>query len=217
VPIGVSTGNIDECSAGTIGARVKDGAGNVYALSNNHVYALENDAEFGSQVLQPGRYDTGCAISSDDVIGTLSDYVTIEFSTVASNTVDAAIAATSVLGNATPADGYGIPKSTTVASSLILSVQKYGRTSSLTKGTITGINSTVLVGYSNGTARFENQILVQSRKPFIKAGDSGSLLVTDPGRNPVGLLFAGDSSGKYAWANPIGDVLDAFRVTIDGE
>src|SRR5918995_304891 len=46
VPIGVSTGNVGECSAGTIGARVRSGA-NVYALSNNHVYARENAAPIG--------------------------------------------------------------------------------------------------------------------------------------------------------------------------
>ena len=50
VPIGISTGNAGECSAGTIGARVKDGSGHVFALSNNHVYALENKAPLGSQV-----------------------------------------------------------------------------------------------------------------------------------------------------------------------
>ena len=48
------------------------------------------------------------------------------------------------------------------------------------------------------------------------AGDSGSLLVTDPDKNPVGLLFAGDSSGKFAIANQIDDVLDALGVTVDG-
>jgi hypothetical protein len=68
-----------------------------------------------------------------------------------------------------------------------------------------------------GTALFVNQIVVYGNKPFIKAGDSGSLLVTDPGRNPVGLLFAGTSSGKYAIANQIDDVLTALGVTIDGE
>ena len=41
VPIGVSTGH-PAISAGTLGCRVKDGAGNVYALSNNHVYANQN-------------------------------------------------------------------------------------------------------------------------------------------------------------------------------
>lgn len=40
--------------------------------------------------------------------------------------------------------------------------------------------------------------------------------MTDPGTNPVGLLFAGDSSGKTAIANPIDAVLSAFGITIDG-
>jgi hypothetical protein len=33
----------------------------------------------------------------------------------------------------------------------------------------------------------------------------------------VGLLFAGNSSGKYAIANPIREVLNSFGVTIDGQ
>lgn len=45
VPIGVSTGH-PNVTAGTIGCRVTDGS-NVYALSNNHVYADENDADIG--------------------------------------------------------------------------------------------------------------------------------------------------------------------------
>jgi hypothetical protein len=51
----------------------------------------------------------------------------------------------------------------------------------------------------------------------MKAGDSGSLLVTDPGREPIGLLFAGSRSGKTAIANRIDLVLDRFNVHIDGE
>lgn len=215
VPIGVSTGNEGECSAGTIGARVTDGT-NVYALSNNHVYALENGADIRSTVLQPGRYDTGCATDPEDAIGTLFDFVPIDFGG-ALNTVDAAIALSSTgdLGNATPTNGYGTPSSTVLPPALRMEVQKYGRTTALTKGQVTGINARVLVGYTSGTARFENQIIVEARKAFIKAGDSGSLLVTDPGKNPVGLLFAGDGSGRFAVANPIQDVLDAFGVSID--
>src|SRR6266540_474005 len=71
VPIGVSTGNANECSAGTIGARVKSGT-EVYALSNNHIYALENGAAIGSDIVQPGRYDTGCVLDAANVIGQLS-------------------------------------------------------------------------------------------------------------------------------------------------
>jgi len=219
VPIGVSTGNEGECSAGTIGARVKDSAGVVYALSNNHVYALENNAPAGSNVHQPGRYDTKCVGDPANVIGTLSDFEPIVFSTAASNVIDAAIAVSSTanLGQATPSDGYGTPKSATAPAALEAAVQKYGRTTNLTRGAITGINATVNVGYSSGTARFVGQIVVSAAKPFIKAGDSGSLLVTDPGRNPVGLLFAGSSSGKAAIANPVNAVLQRFGVEIDGE
>jgi uncharacterized protein YaiE (UPF0345 family) len=41
--------------------------------------------------------------------------------------------------------------------------------------------------------------------------------VTDSGRNPVGLLFAGDQTGTYAVANRIDLVLGAFDVTVDGD
>lgn len=227
VPIGVSTGNVEECSAGTIGARVKAADGSYYALSNNHVYAGEGSAPLGSKVLQPGRYDTGCAWSEENVIGSLAAFAPIVFSTAASNELDAAIASIPTepvltVGNSTPSNGYGTPSSTTLPAleSLRLSVQKYGRTTSLTSGTVTAVNGIVNVGYSAGTARFVNQIIVQSNKPFIKAGDSGSLLVTkssSAANNPVGLLFAGDTSGKYAVANPIDAVLAEFGVTVDGK
>jgi hypothetical protein len=221
VPIGVSTGNAGECSAGTIGARVKDGSGNVYALSNNHVYALENTAPLGSTVLQPGLYDTGCVFSAKNAIGTLSAYEPIEFSSKASNVVDAAIAAssTSSLGKSTPAGGYGTPSSTPIAAKVGQAVQKFGRTSSLTTGKVTSVNGIVEVSYgAAGTARFVDQVFVEGKKAFLKAGDSGSLLVTqNSSANPVGLLFASDSSGKFAIANPIGPVLADFGVSIDGK
>ena len=215
VSIGVSTGNEGGCSAGTIGARVTDGT-NVFALSNNHVYALEDQAPIGSQVLSPGLYDTGCVFDPANVIGTLAAFV--EIHSGGDKTIDAAIALSSTahLGNATPADGYGTPKSATVSAIVGQGAQKYGRTTSLTKGTITAINVTVRVGYSNGTVTFKNQIIFEGTKPVIKSGDSGSLLVTDPGLNPVGLLFAGNRSGKLAVANPIDLVLTAFGVTVDG-
>jgi hypothetical protein len=214
VPIGVSTGNAGECSAGTISCRVTDGT-HVYALSNNHVYALENDAAIDSEVVQPGLYDTRCRYSADNVIGTLADFNTIYFDGT-ENTIDAAIALTSTadLGKSTPPNGYGTPKSTPTAPLLDMAVQKYGRTTGLTHGTVVAIDGIVNVTYSSGTALFVNQIIVTPGS-FIRAGDSGSLMVTDPGRNPVGLLFAGSS--LMAVANPIGPVLDYFDVTIDGE
>ncbi|HJR16606.1 MAG TPA: hypothetical protein VJ808_07115 [Gemmatimonadales bacterium] len=215
VPIGVSTGNQRECSAGTIGARVKSGS-TTYALSNNHVYALENSAPLGSNVLQPGRFDLNCASGSNALLGKLSKFVRITFSTTANNRVDAAIAAatTTNLGRSTPGDGYGTPRSTTVAAALNQTVRKYGRTTGQTTGSVVGLNATVNVGYSHGTARFVGQIVIRGKGAFSRGGDSGALIV-DGNRRPVGLLFAGSSNG-YTFANRIGDVLSALSVSIDG-
>ena len=233
VPIGVSTGNVTaaDCATGTIGARVIDGSGNVYALSNNHVYALTNRAPLGSLVAQPGLVDDGCVtpeIDDDatlsDVIGPLAAFQTIAFCRghkCPANTIDAAIASstTDELGDRTPTDGYGRPATGLgVSASVGQSVEKYGRTTAQTTGTVTGINASVLVSYGSGkTALFVHQIVFEnSGLPVIGAGDSGSLLVTtDAPHSAVGLLFAGNASGSMAIGNPIGAVLTRFGVTID--
>jgi hypothetical protein len=197
---------------------VKDANGNVYALSNNHVYARENAALPNSAVLQPGLYDTNCTFNPANVIGSLSSFVPIVFSTSGNNTVDAAIALShvSLLGNATPSNGYGTPRSATVSAFIGQRVKKYGRTTSQTSGQVFGINAIVLVGYGSGTAQFVDQIIVKSSRAFILPGDSGALMVTAQSNNPVGLLFAGNANGKIAIANRIDAVLNAFSVTIDG-
>lgn len=225
VPIGVSTGNIGECSAGTIGARLKDASGKVYALSNNHVYALQNTAPIGSNILQPGLYDTRCRTGLSNVIGTLSQFVTIDFSG-ATNTVDAAIvlSSTGKLRKATPSGGYGQPNSLTYTQatgkspSVRQSVKKYGRSTRLTTGTITAINATIKVCYDSSCsliATFRNQIAI-GYKGFSSAGDSGSLIVTnDSNAYPIGLLFAGGTGATFA--NPIDMVLERFNMSIDGK
>lgn len=214
VPIGVSTGH-PAITAGTIGCRVMDGQGNVYALSNNHVYADINAASIGDAVIQPGTFDGGSSPADD--IGNLAAFVPISFS--GTNTIDAAIASTttSLVGNSTPSDGYGTPGSTTTAAVPGNRVQKYGRTTGQTSGRIDAINATVNVSYgAPGVATFVGQIIVRPGN-FSAGGDSGSLIVANGGPNnqdPVGLLFAGSS--QVTIANPIDAVLSAFNVTVDG-
>lgn len=217
VPIGISTGNILSCSSGTIGCRVS-GSGSVYALSNNHVYALENRAAMGTDVVQPGRYDNRppCATKTADIIGTLAAFVPISFGDDSVNYVDAALATTNEqnLGTGTPNNGYGVPLASPVTAFIGQAVQKYGRTTGLTKGHVESINATVTVGYDSGTAVFYDQIIV-TPGTFSGAGDSGSLIVSDPEGAPVGLLFAGSYS--HTVANQIGRVLQALDVSIDVE
>ena len=219
VPIGVSTGQVD-VTAGTIAARVVSGD-RVFALSNNHVYANRNAARPGDGILQPGSVDGG--VNPDDAIGTLHDFEPIRFCApfpaCPENRIDAAIASTTTgqLGNATPANGYGTPRTETVSARLGMEVQKYGRTTGHTTGRIVGINATVNVGFRDQTARFAGQILV-SGGGFSAPGDSGSLIVSGGSgpnaRRPVGLLFAGSQTGTLA--NPIDPVLRRFDVAIDG-
>ncbi len=229
-PAGYSVGHPD-ITAGTIGARVRDALGRVYILSNNHVLANSNGATIGDPEYQPGPFDGG---TSADQIATLSDFQVINF-TGGSNTIDAAIAlsTTSLLDNATPADqGYGMPNATIYGDAngdglfdnrdalLGLNVQKYGRTTRLTHGQITGVNATVSVCYEVieftcvKIARYTDQLII-SPPGFSNGGDSGSLIVTDDGNlNPVALLFAGSSTVTIG--NRIDLVLNRFGVTIDG-
>lgn len=218
VPIGVSTGHPD-ITAGTIGARVTDGD-KVFALSNNHIFAANNGGRAGDNLLQPGVVDGGR--NPDDVIATLYDFEPISFCsgfTCPLNQLDAAIALTTVedVGNETPEGGYGAPRESPAEAKLGLKVQKYGRTTGYTHGQVSGINATIDVGYKNGKARFEGQIVITGNG-FSAGGDSGSLIVTEglllADRRPVGLLFAG--TGTSTLANPIELVLDRFGVKIDG-
>jgi hypothetical protein len=220
VPIGVSTGH-PRVTAGTIGARVTDGS-RTFALSNNHIFAAGNGGSEGDNLLQPGVADGGR--DPDDAIGTLFDFEPLRFCqriACTPNRIDAAIALTSPedLGNETPEDGYGTPRRRTVEPALGLEVQKFGRTTGLTRGRITGINATIDVSYRDGIARFEDQIVISGGEGgFSAGGDSGSLVVTKGAllgdRRPVGLLFAG--SNVSTLANPIDPVLERFGVRVDG-
>lgn len=220
VPTGVSVGH-ENISAGTIGPRVSKN-GNVYILSNNHVIADVNEAQIGDPILQPGPFDGGV---SADQIATLAEFKSLN-TRGGNNVMDAAIALTSVaeVGTATHPDGYETPSSTTVPAVIGMPLQKYGRTTGLTRGTIDAINVEIVVCYETVfelcslEANFVNQIAVRglaSTPDFSQGGDSGSLVVTDDSAlNPGGLLFA--SNNVLPYVNPVDPILAEFGVTIDG-
>src|SRR4029453_18562862 len=208
---------------GTPGALVEDGSGNQYILSNNHVLARTNAAATGEGIVQPGLIDQSPACFKDntDIVANLSEFIPILFKTKGTmppNAVDAAIArvrADYVYSTGTILD-IGTLSSDTVEPILGMAVKKSGRTTGLTRGTISAIDVTVDIFYGSGkSARFTNQTMV-TPGGFIAAGDSGSLMVEDVDVNPhaVGLLFAGSST--TAIANPIDDVLKSFGVSMVG-
>jgi len=216
------------CCGGTLGSCVKKGT-TQYVLSNYHV--LEADivsggngriAQAGDPVVQPGLIDVNCTAANAQNVASLSGIKSLP-----SSNVDCAIA--SVISGQVRTDGsileVGTISATTVAASVGQAVKKSGRTTGLSRSTVTGLNATVSVQYENECAggnsfvkTFTGQIVIKNRgSRFLNSGDSGSLMVQDVSTNPkaVGLLFAGSSTS--AIANPIGQVLSFLGATMVGQ
>ena len=231
IKLGTSGSNVNDinasfCCTGTLGSLVKDTGGNLYILSNNHVLARSNAGKTGEAIMQRGYVDTVPVCSKNGTINVadLSKFVTLNFSG-GNNTVDGAIA--KIISGQVSTSGtileIGTLSTTTVTPSVGLKVEKSGRTTALTKGTIGAINVTVTVtgygacGLGTETAKFVSQFQINS-STFSSGGDSGSLIVTQPSAgktpNPVGLLFAGSSTSTIA--NPINSVLTALGVSFVG-
>ncbi len=206
------------CCGGTLGSLVQVN-GVQYILSNYHVF--ESDivpggnglvAASGDPVIQPGLIDVGCNAGGAQAVASLAT-----LSSLPNANVDCAVA--QVVPGAVRTDGaileIGTISSTTVAAALRQAVKKSGRTSKLTRSTISGLNATISVAYDNEcaggaafTKTFTGQIVIANRgSKFLAGGDSGSLMVEDVSTNPraVGLLYAGSSTS--AIANPINEVL----------
>ncbi len=215
------------CCGGTLGSLVQKG-GNQYILSNYHV--LEADivsggnsrtAQAGDPVVQPGLIDVSCNAANAQNVATLSGIKSLP-----NSNVDCAIA--QVIPGMVDASGsileIGTLSSSTVSASIGQAVKKSGRTTGLTRSSISGLNATVSVSYENecagGTAftkTFTGQIVIGNKHSgFLDSGDSGSLMVEDVSNNPraVGLLFAG--SRTDAIANPINEVLSFLNASMVG-
>lgn len=223
-----------ECCEGTLGSLVKDGNSVYYILSNNHVLARQSTraghAAKGESIVQPGLIASSCQVDQNAVVASLKAWVPLKVSPTAKNLDDAAIA--QVRSGEVDLSGaiwnIGPIAPDIVASNQVtlnLPVQKQGRTSCLTFGTVDGIDATIVVRYTKdcrsigaGRARFIHQIVVGGF--FSSPGDSGSLVVTqDACPRAIGLLFAGGRDADnlpLAFANPIDSVLDAFRVSMVG-
>ncbi len=235
IQLGTSGGNVNDiangfCCSGTLGSLVQKG-GTQYILSNSHVLCGDvvpggNGivSQIGDQINQPGLVDNSCSASGTNIVANLSSLSTIY--PPGSTNVDCAIA--QVIPGEVSANGaileIGTISASTVAAFVGQAVKKSGRTTGLTRSSISGINATVSVGYetecngSSFTNTFTGQILVKNKgSKFLNSGDSGSLMVEDVSTNPraVGLLYAGSST--IAVANPINDDLSFLGVTMVGQ
>jgi hypothetical protein len=215
VGVGASVGHF-AITAGSVGAfvRVEDDD-RARLLSNNHVLANENQGVPGDEILQPGPADGGRL--SIDRIGMLERFV--ELDAEGTNEIDAALALLDDgIGFVNKIDGEPLGEEPAEVDE-VEAVMKQGRTTGLTRGTVSAIEvDGLLVSFSAGTLRFDNQIEISGTVgAFSAGGDSGSLIVDEATRRGVALLFAGSEQGGTAGAgvtygNPLTSVFPRLGV-----
>jgi hypothetical protein len=215
-PPGASVGFRDPAdppTAGTLGALARRNAQR-FILSNNHVLVptSQRDSAVGTPVFQPAPFDAS-GPSNNSRVGRLSAFVRLHANRP--NLVDCAIAeldSPSLVTNSIL--GIGAPRGVGVAQA-DAPVEKFGRTTRFSVGTVASTNAEVLVRYPGiGTLLFQNQIMIRGRNglPFSSEGDSGALIIERTTGRAIGLLFAVTPNGVFA--NHIGDVLQALNVSL---
>jgi len=224
------------CCGGTFGSLVQKG-GTKYILTNYHVLYADivnggnsRVATAGDPVIQPGLIDVNCTAANAQNVGTLvanggslpmgGTAVDVGIAQVTPGMVDETGAILNV----------GTIGATTQSPSIGLAVKKMGRTTGLTRSSISAINGAFSITYENEcaggtsfTQSYTNQIVIANQRcGFQNGGDSGSLLVQDVTTNPkaVGLCFAGSvtcNQTAIAIANPINAVLSYLGATMVGQ
>ncbi|MBI1762152.1 MAG: hypothetical protein HYR56_12035 [Acidobacteria bacterium] len=210
--------------AGTFGALVKDTAGNLYILSNNHVLAFESGVEPdgttirqalspGAPIFQPGLLDGGKI--STDKLAELTRWVDLRADRT-DNLVDCAIAKVVLAAQVKREILFiGAPTGTKTAAKDMI-VHKFGRTTSYRAGRVSSVLFDLTVPYEVGDVTFTDQIAIRglNGKRFSDSGDSGSSILERDTNKVVGLLFAGSTNGAFTFANHITDVLTQLKVRL---
>ena len=222
VPAGVSVGNKNEGSSGTIGAVVQKN-GIRYILSNNHVIAFESGVDasgvtrvglpVGSPIYQPGLLDGGHVTT--DKVAELTRWIDLHADS-SDNKVDGAIAKLTPQSIGSSSILFiGPPQGTTVAVRDMI-VHKFGRTTSYRAGRVTSVAFDLTVPYEVGDVVFQDQLAVRglNNRKFSDSGDSGSAILDRASNKVVGLLFAGATTGNLTFGNHISDVLSQLHVKL---
>lgn len=208
---------------GTVGCFVRLQDGRPGFLSNNHVIAGENRGQNGAdRILQPGSR----IFDPADHIATLMDFEGLRTSPPSArparggvnfNELDAATAA--LLAEDYEQEYLSSRGLRALSGSAVGRngdrVLKVGRTTGLTRGTITDIATIVgPIAYAPGICWFRRSLTIEGidGTQFSDKGDSGSAIILEATNEVVGLLYAGN--GRQTYACPIESVLARFSCTI---
>ena len=159
-------------------------------------------ASVGDDVDQSGLVDVACQYIAGDIVADVTDWAPF-----GAFNIDAAIAR--ARAGQVRTDGaileIGTIANTTAQPFVGQAVKKSGRTTGLTRSSISALNATITVGYTDEcagnsfTVPYTGQIVIGNRgSRFLNSGDSGSLMVEDVATNPraVGLLYAGAAASQ---------------------
>lgn len=196
---------------GTLGALVRDReSGAVMAMTNFHVACVDDQWSAGDRMVQPGRPDGGDPAT--DEFGTLARAQLTENTDGAVVTLDG--------DRQWSAEVTGIGDVAGVAEAAPgTAVQKRGRTTEHTFGTVASTEASLSLDYGDGlgSRTFRRQVRIttdaEQSERFSDGGDSGSV-VLDAERRVVGLLFAGSTDGSTTFANPIAAALEELGVEV---
>jgi hypothetical protein len=200
--------NVPPAAAGTLGAILSAG-GNQYTLSSNHVLAYNGRVPLGAAVVAPGTLDDPYG---RNVVSRLSHFVALQpaawpFNGTPDNIADCALA--EVLSPNAIAHGPQVQVAAPV--STVTNVRKQGRTTSSTQAPVCMWSLTATpVDLSFGTYCFSGfmatlgsyQQGIWRADPFAAPGDSGALVLTDPGNQALGLVTARAYSSGVFSPNP---------------
>lgn len=215
--------------AGTLGCLVRDNAGVLFGLTNNHVSGMSNYASIGEKILAPGHLDIAPGGINPFTIGYHERALPMvqgkpDNVNIATNS-DAALIriasehlVSSYQGNLfdTPTGTFELLAGQTV--------EKVGRTTGYTKGEVLGevigphpigYNTP---GYGGHLSFFEPIFAIRgfNGEHFSQSGDSGSLITIQAGdvRFAVGLVFAGNATTGISYALSLQPILANLGVTL---
>lgn len=229
----ISVGNCSE--AGTLGCLLRDGNGDLYGLSNNHVSGSCSQAPIGMPIVAPGIMDVsaqnqhpftiGVHYRAEQLISGAADVVPYTGNT------DVAIFK---IENPSLISSYQQDKFDTPAATMALTpgmvVEKVGRTTGYKKGVVLSeILGPFCVPYHASAYNFSGPVYFNSvfaiagdTGRFSEPGDSGSLIVHIDAvgqRHAVGIVFAGMADGgapggHLTLALPLEPILAALGMTL---
>lgn len=217
--------------AGTFGLLARDGNGDLFGISNNHVTGACNNAMPGLPILAPGPLDANETSCDPFTIGRHTRLLPINDGIPENIDIDANwdVGVFKIVDPAKVSSMQGALFDTPIVAldpSPTMRVEKVGRTSGHTTGRIVAQAATpVPVQYAlneysvRKTVYFKDVFIVQGDAglPFSKPGDSGSLVCSvdaNGDRACVGLVFAGNEARGLSFILPLPTLLGKLGLTV---